>query len=137
MKEVMAIIRRDKVPATRAALDELGFSGMTIYSVEGRGKQKGLIQEFDPEVPSELDTGVRLVETPSVYAREHPLTKVVRFIPKRMLRVVVPDEAVGRVVEALIRVNQTGYPGDGRIFVLPVEEAVRVRTGERGAAAIG
>lgn len=136
MKEVMAIIRRDKVPATRAALDALGFSGMTIYTVEGRGKQKGLIQEIDPELPAELDTGVRLVETPSAYAREHTLTKVVRFIPKRQIRVVVPDEAVDRVVRAIIRVNQTGYPGDGKIFVTPVEEVVRVRTGERGQAAV-
>lgn len=136
MKEVMAIIRRDKVPATRAALDALGCSGMTIYTVEGRGKQKGLIQEIDPELPADLDTGVRLVETPSIYAREHTLTKVVRFIPKRLIRVAVPDEAVDRVVKAIIRVNQTGYPGDGKIFVIPLEDVVRVRTGERGQAAI-
>lgn len=136
MKEITAIIRRDKVPVTRTALEGLGHAAMTLYSVEGRGKQKGIIQEFDPEMKPEYGSDVRLVETPSAYAREHTLTKAVSFIPKRMLRVVVPDGAVGGAVEAIISVNQTGYPGDGKIFVTPVDRSVRIRTGERGEAAI-
>lgn len=136
MKEITAIVRRDKVPATRLALEALGFPAMTLYTVEGRGKQKGVIQEIDPALPPEYDTGVRLVPTPARYAREHPLSRVVRYVPKRMIQLLVPDEAVEAVVQAVIRVNRTGYPGDGKIFVAPVEEAVRVRTGERGEAAI-
>lgn len=136
MKEITAIIRRDRVPATRLALEAMGFPALTLYSVEGRGKQKGVIQEIDPQMPGEYETGVRLVPTPSEYAREHPLSKVVRYVPKRMLQILVPDEAVEPVVQAIIRVNQTGYPGDGKIFISPVEDAVRIRTGERGAAAL-
>ncbi len=136
MKEITAIIRRDKVPETRLALEAMGFPALTLHSVEGRGKQKGMIEEIDPEMPGEYETGVRLVPTPSEYAREHPLPKAVRYVPKRMLQLLVPDEAVASIVRAIIQVNRTGYPGDGKIFVSPVEDAVRIRTGERGEAAL-
>lgn len=136
MKEITAIIRRQKLTMTRKVLTIMGFPAMTIESVEGRGKQKGLIQEIDPQLPDVADAAVKLMPTPAVYSLEHNLPRAVVYVPKRMLHIAVPDEAVERVVEALIAVNQTGHPGDGKIFVLPLEEAVRVRTGETGIEAV-
>lgn len=122
MKEIIAIIRPRKMGATKEALDELGFPSMTAVPVLGRGKQRGIAGEIDVEIrPEELAKGKY---------------KAVSYIPKRMLSVVVPDEQVDPVVEALIGINRTGQVGDGRIFVCPVEEAVRVRTDERGDVAI-
>jgi nitrogen regulatory protein PII 2 len=132
MKEIIAIIRRDKFPATKRALDAIGCSGMTIYSVEGRGKQKGRLSEVDPELPEHYEGVSRIMTkpTPSVYALEHQITKPVLYVPKRMLRMVVPDDKVDPVVEALIQVNRTGAPGDGKIFVAPVQEAWQIRTSQ-------
>ncbi len=137
MKMVRASIRPEVEREMVLALEAAGFPALTKSHVFGRGKQKGIIQEIDPQMPGEYETGVRLVPTPSECAREHPLSKVVRYVPKRMLQILVPDEAVQPVIQAIIRVNQTGYPGDGKIFVSPVEDAVRIRTGERGEAALG
>jgi len=131
MKEITAIIRRDKLPETRSALDEAGYPSVTIQSVQGRGKQKGdLCAEIDPEMPDSFCTAVKLKPTPSAYALEHTLPKVALYVPKRMLTMIVPDEAVPKIVESIIKVNQTGKRGDGKIFVSPIEGAVRIRTGE-------
>lgn len=137
MKEITAIIRRDKLPETKKALDDIGYSSLTIQSVEGRGKQKGaLCAEMDAELPESYCTTAKLTPTPSAYALEHTLPKVALFVPKRMLTMVVPDGAVPQVIEAIVLVNRTGKRGDGKVFVSPVDGAVRVRTGERNSEAI-
>lgn len=138
MKEITAIIRRDKLPATKQVLEELGYPSLTIQSVDGRGKQKGAVcdNDLDPELPDNFCTAVKLKPTPSTYAVEHTLPKIALFVPKRMLTIVVPDDLVSRVVKSIIKVNQTGKTGDGKIFVSPIEGAVRVRTGETAGEAI-
>lgn len=137
MKEITAIIRRDKLPATKKALDELGYPSLTIQSVEGRGKQKGaMCAEMDSELPASYCTAVKLTPTPSSYALEHALPTVALFVPKRLLTVVVPDDVVTKAVKAIIAVNQSGRAGDGKIFVSPIEGALRIRTGERNGEAI-
>lgn len=118
MKEVMAIIRMNKINDTKRALNEAGITSFTATGrVQGRGK--GLVdyrilhgaEEGIPEAIAELGDGPRLV-------------------PKRLITVVVSDDWVKRTVEAIIKTNQTGNAGDGKIFVLPILEATRVRTGE-------
>jgi len=137
MKEITAIIRRDKLPETKKVLEELGYPSLTIQSVEGRGKQKGMLfADVDEEMPEDFSTAVKLRPTPSVYALEHTLPKVALYVPKRMLTIVVPDDVVTKVVKSIINVNQTGKRGDGKIFVSPIEGAVRVRTGEKDGEAI-
>jgi nitrogen regulatory protein PII 2 len=137
MKEVTAIIRRDKLPDTKRVLDELGYPSLTIQSVEGRGKQRGaMCAEMDSEMPDSYCTVVKLKPTPSSYALEHTLPKVALYVPKRLLTIVVPDDVVTKIVKEIMRVNKTGKPGDGKIFVTPIEGALRVRTGEVGGEAI-
>jgi nitrogen regulatory protein PII 2 len=137
MKEITAIIRRDKLPDTKRALDELGYPSMTIQSVDGRGKQKGaLCAEMDADMPESYYTAVKLKPTPSTYALEHTLTKVALYVPKRLLTIVVPDDVVNTIVKAIMKVNQTGKAGDGKIFVSPIDGALRVRTGDRDGEAI-
>ncbi|WP_040951857.1 P-II family nitrogen regulator [Gorillibacterium massiliense] len=123
MKELIVIIRPNKISKTKDALESLGYPAMTASSVLGRGKQKGLSGE------------VKLTQ-----GNEPPVDRgnvgEMKYIPKRFLNVVVHDEDVEAVIAAVIEVNRTGDIGDGRIFVLPIEEAVRVRTGETGRAAI-
>jgi nitrogen regulatory protein PII 2 len=137
MKEVTAIIRRDKLPDTKRVLEELGLPSLTIQSVEGRGKQKGaMCAEMDSEMPDSYCTVVKLKPTPSSYALEHTLPKVALYVPKRLLTIVVPDDVVTKIVKEIMRVNKTGKPGDGKIFVTPIEGALRVRTGEVGGEAI-
>ena len=124
MKEIYAIIRLNKVYDTKKALEEIGFPSITAfnYRVFGRGKQKGLIHEvtftISPEVSQSAKHGG------------------MKYIPKRLLYLVVDDEDITDVVDAIIQANQTGHYGDGRIFVCPLEGATRIRTGEKGAQAI-
>lgn len=137
MKEIIAIIRRDKLPETKRILEDLGYPSLTIQSVEGRGKQKGaMCAEMDSEMPESFCTTVKITPTPSKYAIEHTLPKVALFVPKRMLTMVVPDDIVMDVVKSLIKVNQTGKHGDGKIFVSPIDEAIRIRSGEKNEEAI-
>jgi nitrogen regulatory protein PII 2 len=138
MKEITAIIRRDRLPETKKVLEELGYPSLTIQSVDGRGKQKGMVcdNDLDPDMPDSFCTSAKLKPTPSTYALEHALPKIALFVPKRMLTIVVPDDLVTRLVKAIIKVNKTGKTGDGKIFVSPIEEAIRVRTGEMGGEAI-
>lgn len=113
VKKIEAIIRPEKLPDVKQALDDLGFHGLTIAQVTGRGAQRGIVHQG------------RGGETVTV-----------DMLPKTKLEVVVPDQAVEKVIEAIVRRARTGTIGDGKIFVIPVEEAVRVRTGERGDVAI-
>jgi nitrogen regulatory protein PII 2 len=120
MKEIIAIIRPKKVGATKEALDELGFPSFMALAVLGRGHQRGIAAEVNCELP------------PALTGRSGGM----KYIPKRMLSIVVPDADEEQVVQAIIKVNQTAQIGDGKIFVCPVEEAMRVRTDERGDSAI-
>jgi nitrogen regulatory protein PII 2 len=144
MKEITAIIRRDKLPETKKVLEELGYPSLTIQSVDGRGKQRGSIKgdvcaevdEMDSDMPASYCTAVKLKSTPSTYALEHTLPKVAMYVPKRLLTIVVPDDVVTKIVKSIIKANQSGKPGDGKIFVSPIESALRVRTGEHDGEAI-
>jgi len=117
MKEVLAIIQMNKMEETKSALDVVGFPAFNAYKVQGRGKQRGLEIVY----PSDL---------------EEPQKGSVKFLPKRMISVVVEDEFVPAVVAVITKINRTGNIGDGRIFVIPIEESVRIRTGERGSEAV-
>jgi nitrogen regulatory protein PII 2 len=140
VKEITAIIRRDKLHLTKAALADLGLPSVSIQTVEGRGKQRGDVAcsllDMDEDGRMCNSTVVPLYPTPSEYALEHYLPKVVLYVPKRLLTIIVEDASVPDVIAALIAVNQTGQPGDGKIFVSPVEEATRIRTGEVGVEAV-
>jgi nitrogen regulatory protein PII 2 len=122
MKEIIAIIRPKKVSPTRNALELIGFPSMTAIAVIGRGLQRGIAGEINIECPPEL-----LV----------PNNKGgMRYIPKRLLSIVVQDSDVDKVVKTIIDVNQTAQIGDGKIFVCPLDNAVRVRTDETGESAV-
>ncbi len=138
MKEVWAIIRREKFAETKRSLDAVGCGAMSVHSVWGRGKQGGLIMsEVESEMLAYATSAPKLVPTPSYLVTEGAtLTKPVLYVPKRLLVMVVPDDKVDLVVETIIKVNRTGNHGDGKIFIMPVEDAVTVRTGESGEQAL-
>jgi nitrogen regulatory protein PII 2 len=119
MKEIMAIVRMNMMNKTKKALTDVGISSMTARDCLGRGK--GLV---DFKVLAGAEKGYE--EAVSQLGQSQ------RLIPKRLLVVVVPDKLVNRTVKAIIRVNQTGKSGDGKIFVMPVQNSVSVRTGESG-----
>ena len=126
MKEVMAIIRPNKVAKTVKALEAVGFPALTVMKCFGRGKQRGYL---DLNLPDVVDVAKVVEEGERQGLR-------MKYIPKRLLSVVVEDEDVPLVVGIIMKVNRTGKIGDGRIFVLPVEDAIRVRTGESGIDAL-
>ena len=119
MREIIAIVRMNKVQATKEAVAALGFPSITLRKVLGRGRQRGLYGEYTHPVP-EPDGEM----------------EGLRFIPKRELTLLVDDREVPRIVKAIIDVNCTGQAGDGKIFVCPVSEVVRVRTAEHGIPAL-
>jgi len=121
MKEVMAFIRVNKVNDTKKALGEAGFPSFTCRRVMGRGKKM-----LDPTVLKLVMDNGELPVSPVGEA----MTETVRLIPKRFFTLVVEDENVKTVVDTLIRVNQTGNPGDGKIFIFDIPETYKVRTGE-------
>lgn len=123
MREVCAIIRMNRMLATKKALEGAGFPGMTAHKVLGRGKQKAFIGEIRFEVSPQV-------------AKVAEQGGGMKYIPKRMLILVVNDEEVPRVVDTIIKVNQTGHYGDGRIFVCPVEDSIRISTKEKGRKAL-
>lgn len=127
MKEVMAVIRLNKVNQTKKALAEAGFPSFTCRKVLGRGKKA---------VDFELMEGcINLSEfKPSPLAEN--LSERARLIPKRLFTLIVNEEDVKKVVDIIINVNSTSTPGDGKIFVLPIEEVYRVRDEIAGNQAI-
>lgn len=126
MKEVMAVIRLNKINQTKQALASAGFPSLTALKAVGRGRQA-----------VEFEIVKALNDNPKDSSEILPmLAQGARLLPKRLISVVVPDDKVSGVVETLIKVNQTGSPGDGKIFVLLVEESVRVSTGEIGEIAV-
>jgi len=112
MKKVEAIIKPFKLDDAKQALGEVGVQGLSVSEVKGFGRQKG---------HSELYRGAEYV---------------VDFLPKLKLEIIVPDDLVEKVVVALTDSARTGKIGDGKIFVIPVEDAIRIRTGEKGDAAL-
>ena len=112
MKKIEAIIKPFKLDEVKEALHEVGVSGITVTEAKGFGRQKG---------HTELYRGAEYV---------------VDFLPKVKVEVVCPDELTDKAIEAIRTAAQTGRIGDGKIFVSSVEEAVRIRTGERGSDAI-
>jgi len=112
MKKIEAIIKPFKLDDVKEALAALGVEGLTVTEVKGFGRQKG---------HTELYRGAEYV---------------VDFLPKIKLEVVIDDDKADSVIEAIVGAANTGKIGDGKIFVLPLEEAVRIRTGERGPAAV-
>jgi nitrogen regulatory protein P-II 1 len=112
VKKIEAVIKPFKLDEVKEALHDVGVSGITVTEAKGFGRQKG---------HTELYRGAEYV---------------VDFLPKVKLEVVVEDGIVERVVEAIANSARTGRIGDGKIFVSPVEEALRIRTGERGSDAI-
>ena len=121
MKEVMAFIRTNKVNATKKALGDAGFPAFMCRRCMGRGKK-----QIDPALLKYvLDTG----EIPLSNIGES-FTEGARLIAKRFFTLIVEDEDVEMAVKTIIDVNQTGNPGDGKIFILPVLQTYKVRTGE-------
>ena len=112
MKQIVAIIKPFKLNEVREGLSEIGITGLTVTEVRGFGRQKG---------HTELYRGAEYV---------------VDFLPKVRLEVVVQDSRVDEVLESIIKSARTGKIGDGKIFVLPVDQVVRIRTGETDDAAI-
>jgi nitrogen regulatory protein P-II 1 len=113
VKKIEAIIRPEKLNDVKQALDDIGIHGMNFIQVTGRGAQRGIVHQG------------RGGETVTV-----------DMLPKVKVEVVVDDMAVDRALDAIIAAARTGNIGDGKIFVIPVEEAIRVRTGERGQVAV-
>ncbi|MBI5971539.1 MAG: P-II family nitrogen regulator [Deltaproteobacteria bacterium] len=112
MKKIEAIIKPFKLDEVKEALNEIGIKGITVSEVKGFGRQKG---------HTELYRGTEYV---------------VDFLPKIKLEIVVKEEFVAKVVETIVSTARTGRIGDGKVFVLAVEEVVRIRTGEKGEEAI-
>ncbi len=119
MKEVMAIVRMNRINQTKRALSAAGITSLHAKDCLGRGK--GMVEMLGLG-GAELEYEEKMAE----------LGNVNRLIPKRMISVVVPDKLVKKVVDTIIETNKTGKSGDGKIFVMPVLESVRVRTGETG-----
>jgi nitrogen regulatory protein P-II 1 len=112
LKKIEAIIKPFKLEEVKEALDGIGIRGITVSEVKGFGRQKG---------HTELYRGAEYV---------------VDFLPKIKLEIVLPDNQVEKAVEAIIAAAKTGRIGDGKIFILPLDEVVRIRTGEKGEEAI-
>ena len=112
MKKIEAIIKPFKLDEVKDALNEIGIKGMTVSEVKGYGRQKG---------HTEIYRGAEYV---------------VDFIPKIKMEIVVQDEQADQVVDTIVKVARTGKIGDGKIFILPIEKIVRVRTGETGIEAV-
>jgi nitrogen regulatory protein P-II 1 len=113
VKKIEAIIRPEKLNDVKEALDNLGIHGMNFIQVTGRGAQRGIVHQGRGGETVTID-----------------------MLPKVKLEVVVADMSVDRVIDAIVAASRTGNIGDGKIFVIPIEEAVRVRTGERGDVAV-
>lgn len=122
MKEILAIIRPRKVGPTKKALEKMGFPSFTAMAVLGRGKQRGIAGEISCELPVALQGQGK--------------SGGMKYVPKRMLSLVVSNEDVEPVVEMIVKVNQTAQIGDGRIFICPIDNALRVRTDETGDGAV-
>ncbi|QDT98283.1 P-II family nitrogen regulator [Gimesia aquarii] len=112
MKKVEAVIRHFKLEEVKDALTEIGVQGMTVSEVRGFGRQKGHKEQY------------------------RGAEYTVDFLPKAKMEVIVPDDQVKAVVDTILESARTGQIGDGKIFVMPVEDIIRIRTGEAGDTAL-
>jgi nitrogen regulatory protein P-II 1 len=112
MKKIEAIVKPFKLDDVKRALQEIGVKGLTVTEVKGFGRQKG---------HTEIYRGAEYE---------------VDFVPKTQIEIVLEDELVDKAVETIVEAGRTGKIGDGKIFVMPVEEVIRIRTGEKGSDAI-
>lgn len=112
IKKIEAIIRTESLDNVKKALDELGIKGMTISDVKGRGQQRGITQRWR--------------------GTEYKID----FLPKTKIEIVAKSEDVDKIIDRIVESARTGNFGDGKIFVMPIEEAIRIRTGEKGENAI-
>ena len=123
MQEIMAVIRMNKMNQTKKALADAGIPAFVAR--EGYGRGKGLVNQAVLDgAAAGNEEAIALLGTKG------------RLYPKRIISIVVPDSQVKEAVDALMSVNKTGQAGDGKIFVMPVSDSIRVRTGEAGDAAI-
>ncbi len=112
VKMIEAVIRPEKLDDVKDALDEAGYPGMTVMDVKGRGRQRGIVHRYRNE--------------------EYRID----LLDKVLIKIAVPEEAVEEVIDIICKHARTGKPGDGKIFVLPVEKVVRVRTEETDEEAV-
>lgn len=112
MKEIVAIIRPNKLDDVKGALEEIGCHGVTVTEVKGRGRQLGITESYRG----------------SDYR--------IDLLPKTRLEIIVQDVDVDQVVDTVVKTAQTGDIGDGKIFISPVEDVIRIRTGEKGDEAV-
>lgn len=112
MQKIEAIIRVEKLEEVKSALEGIGYPGLTVTEIEGHGKQKGITQQWRGEKYK------------------------VDLIPKLKIEIVVKDSDVSRIIDAINKNARTGSVGDGKIFVIPVGDVYRIRTGEKGEAAL-
>lgn len=112
MKKIEAVLRVEKLEEVSDALEKFGYPGMMITHIEGHGRQKGLTEQFR--------------------GREYKVS----FLPKIKVEIIVKDSDADKVVNCIAKTAKTGEIGDGKIFVYPVEEVMRIRTGEKGETAV-
>ena len=112
MKKIEAIIRPERLEAVRRGLERAGCAGIMISEIEGHGKQKGIVQQWRGEKYK------------------------VELLPKIEIEIVVKDQDVDRIIATIIENAKTGEIGDGKIFISPVEDAIRIRTGDKGETAL-
>ncbi len=112
MKKIVAIVREDRFSIIKDALSDIGYPGMTVTEVRGHGQQKGITEQWRGR------------------------TYRTDFLKKIQMEMVVPDKDVDKIIECIVKEAKTGSIGDGKIFLNPIEDAIRIRTGERGEKAI-
>jgi len=112
MKKIMAIIRPNKLDIVKEALDDIGCTGITVTEVRGRGRQKGITEIYR--------------------GREYHID----MLPKLEINLIVRDNEIDKILETIVKSARTGEIGDGKIFLMPVEDVIRIRTGERGDSAL-
>jgi len=112
MKRIEAIIRPEKLEAVRSALENVGYTGLMITEIEGHGKQRGVVQQWRGEKYK------------------------VDFLPKIKIEIVVKDDKVESIIKTIIDNAKTGEIGDGKIFIYSIDNAIRIRTGEKGELAL-
>ena len=112
MKKVTAIIREDRFSRVKDALSDIGYPGMTVTEVKGHGNQKGVTEQWRGR------------------------TYRTDLLKKTQIEIVVSDKDVEKILQCIVKESQTGSIGDGKIFISPIENAVRIRTGEKGEAAV-
>jgi nitrogen regulatory protein PII 2 len=153
MKQIIAILREERIEETRAALEGIGVRGVTFLPVTGRGEQKGKISARELTVTLSRKMRMQLVSTlsgenmpenaagpafspdrttgPAITPDRTEAVGELPFLPKRMLIIITDDKEVSPVVQAIVNTNQTGRHGDGKIFICPMISSIRIGTGER------